>query len=109
MTTETTNIFVIRAIIEAIESGSTNNKIYLQKEIRGSLFFELNNLIKEKKKATSLVPIEKLNRLSKNGNHQHIFMGLNGHWLEPIITSEKWMQIFLTILRRGSFIQYMRK
>jgi 23S rRNA (guanosine2251-2'-O)-methyltransferase len=67
---ETTNIFGIRAIIEAIESGSTINKIYLQKELRGSLFFELNNLIKEKKIATSLVPIEKLNRLSKNGNHQ---------------------------------------
>jgi 23S rRNA (guanosine2251-2'-O)-methyltransferase len=48
-TNETTNIFGIRAIIEAIESGSTINKIYLQKELRGSLFFELNNLIKEKK------------------------------------------------------------
>jgi 23S rRNA (guanosine2251-2'-O)-methyltransferase len=57
-TKESTNIFGIRAIIEAIESGSTINKIYLQKELRGNLFFELNNLIKEKKIATSLVPIE---------------------------------------------------
>ena len=67
---DNTNIFGLRAIIEAIESGSTMNKIYLQKELRGSLFYELNKLIKEKGITTSLVPIEKLNRLSKNGNHQ---------------------------------------
>ena len=65
-----TNIFGIRAIIEAIDSGSTINKVYLQKDLRGSLYYELDKLIKEKKIATSLVPIEKLNRLSKNGNHQ---------------------------------------
>jgi 23S rRNA (guanosine2251-2'-O)-methyltransferase len=70
MTTETTNIFGIRAIIEAIESGSTINKIYLQKALRGELFYELNKLIKEKGIATSVVPVEKLNRLSKNSNHQ---------------------------------------
>ena len=45
----TTNIFGIRAIIEAIDSGSTINKIYLQKDLRGSLYYELDKLIKEKK------------------------------------------------------------
>ena len=70
MTTETTNIFGIRAIIEAIESGSTINKIYLQKGLRGELFYELNKLIKTKSLTTSMVPIEKLDRLSKNSNHQ---------------------------------------
>ena len=70
MTTEATNIFGIRAIIEAIESGSSINKIYLQKGLRGELFYELNKLIKTKKLTTSLVPVEKLNRLSKNNNHQ---------------------------------------
>jgi len=44
-----TNIFGLRAIIEAIETGSTLNKIYLQKELRSALFYELNKLIKEKK------------------------------------------------------------
>jgi 23S rRNA (guanosine2251-2'-O)-methyltransferase len=67
---ETTNIFGIRAIIEAIESGSSINKIYLQKGLRGNLYYELDKLIKEKKIATSTVPVEKLNRLSKNNNHQ---------------------------------------
>ncbi len=65
-----TIIFGLRAIIEAIHSGSTISKIYLQKGLRGSLFFELNTLIKEKKIASSYVPVEKLNRLSKNKNHQ---------------------------------------
>ena len=68
--TETTNIFGIRAIIEAIESGSTLNKVYLQKGLRGALFYELNTLIQAKKVAVSMVPIEKLDRLSKNNNHQ---------------------------------------
>jgi 23S rRNA (guanosine2251-2'-O)-methyltransferase len=69
-TPSTTNIFGIRAIIEAIESGSTINKIYLQKGLRGELFYELNKLIKENNLTTSIVPIEKLDRLSKNNNHQ---------------------------------------
>lgn len=63
-------IFGIRSIIEASKSGSTINKVYLQKGLRGNLFYELDSLIKEKKIATSFVPIEKLNRLSKNNNHQ---------------------------------------
>ena len=67
---EVTNIFGIRAIIEAIESGSTINKVYLQKGLRGDLFYELNKLIKTHKIATSMVPVEKLDRLSKRNNHQ---------------------------------------
>ena len=65
-----TNIFGIRAIIESIESGSTINKVYLQKGLRGELYYQLDKLIKEKKLTTSVVPVEKLNRLSKNNNHQ---------------------------------------
>lgn len=65
-----TNIFGLRAIIEAINSGSTINKVYLQKGLRGNLFFELETLIKQEKITTSFVPVEKLDRLSKNKNHQ---------------------------------------
>ncbi|MEQ6124577.1 23S rRNA (guanosine(2251)-2'-O)-methyltransferase RlmB [Pseudotenacibaculum sp. MALMAid0570] len=67
---QTTNIFGLRAIIEAINSGSTINKVYLQKGLRGNLFFELESLIKKERIATSFVPVEKLDRLSKNKNHQ---------------------------------------
>ena len=64
------NIFGIRAIIEAIESDASINKIYLQKGLRGNLYYELDKLIKSNKIATSTVPVEKLDRLSKNNNHQ---------------------------------------
>lgn len=70
MEKETTNIFGLRAIIEAIESGSSINKVYLQKGLRGNLYNELDKLIKTHKIATSTVPVEKLDRLSKNNNHQ---------------------------------------
>ena len=67
---ENTTIFGLRAIIEAIDSGSTLNKVYLQKGLRGSLFFELETRIKKERITTSFVPVEKLDRLSKNKNHQ---------------------------------------
>jgi 23S rRNA (guanosine2251-2'-O)-methyltransferase len=70
MTVESTNIFGLRAIIEAIESGSSINKVYLQKGLRGNLYYELDKLIKTHKISTSTVPVEKLDRLSKNSNHQ---------------------------------------
>tara|TARA_R110002050_G_scaffold295080_1_gene453540 strand:- start:1825 stop:2577 length:753 start_codon:yes stop_codon:yes gene_type:complete len=70
MEKNTTNIFGLRAIIEAIESDSSINKVYLQKGLRGNLYYELDKLIKTHKISTSTVPVEKLDRLSKNSNHQ---------------------------------------
>jgi 23S rRNA (guanosine2251-2'-O)-methyltransferase len=70
MENKTTTIFGLRAIIEAINSGSTISKVYLQKELKGSLFTELNKLIKKNGFASSQVPIEKLDKLSKYNNHQ---------------------------------------
>lgn len=70
MEVKTEIIFGIRAIIEAINSGNTISKVYLQKELRGELFSDLNGLIKANGISTSNVPVEKLDRLSKNNNHQ---------------------------------------
>ncbi|MDG1039249.1 MAG: 23S rRNA (guanosine(2251)-2'-O)-methyltransferase RlmB [Polaribacter sp.] len=70
MEVKTEIIFGIRAIIEAINSGNTISKIYLQKESKGALISELNGLIKANGISTSNVPVEKLDRLSKNNNHQ---------------------------------------
>ncbi|WNW02942.1 23S rRNA (guanosine(2251)-2'-O)-methyltransferase RlmB [Tenacibaculum sp. HL-MS23] len=67
---ENTTIFGIRAIIEAIESDASINKVYLQKGLRGELFFELDKLLRKNRVSTSVVPIEKLDRLSKHSNHQ---------------------------------------
>lgn len=72
MENESSKIFGIRAVIEAINSGKTISKVYLQKDLSGHLFSELNSLIKQHNIATSHVPVEKLNRISKNGNHQGV-------------------------------------
>ena len=72
MENEVSKIFGIRAVIEAVNSGKTISKVYLQKGLSGHLFSELNTLIKKHNIATSYVPIEKLNRFSKNSNHQGV-------------------------------------
>ena len=64
-----TQIFGIRAVIEAINAGETIDKVFLQKGERGELFSELESLLNKKSINKSYVPIEKLNRLTK-GNHQ---------------------------------------
>ena len=66
-------IFGIRTVIEAIKSGKTVDKVFVQKGLRGELFQELDSLLRKKQINTSYVPIEKLNRLSsKNQNHQGV-------------------------------------
>jgi len=72
MEKETSKIFGIRAIIEAINAGKTISKVYLQKGLSGHLFSELNTIIKKEAIATSCVPVEKLDRLSKYSNHQGV-------------------------------------
>lgn len=64
-----TQIFGIRAIIEAINSDKTIDKVFLQKGLRGELFSQLESLLNKKSISKSYVPIEKLNRLTKK-NHQ---------------------------------------
>ncbi|WP_299103681.1 23S rRNA (guanosine(2251)-2'-O)-methyltransferase RlmB [uncultured Tenacibaculum sp.] len=90
MQKETNNIFGIRAIIEAINSGSSINKVYLQKGLRGDLYFQLEKLIKQHKISTSVVPTEKLDRLSKHNNHQGAVAKISPiefHDLEVLIES----------------------
>jgi 23S rRNA (guanosine2251-2'-O)-methyltransferase len=75
MEKNSTKIFGLRAIIEAIKAGNTIEKIYLLKDIKGELASELNGLIKAHHISFSYVPIEKLHNLSKSKvnsptNHQ---------------------------------------
>ncbi|MDT0558396.1 23S rRNA (guanosine(2251)-2'-O)-methyltransferase RlmB [Ichthyenterobacterium sp. W332] len=66
-----TTIFGIRAIIEAINSGESIDKVFIQKGLHGELFHELEHLLRKDGISTSYVPVEKLNRLSKK-NHQGV-------------------------------------
>ncbi len=64
-----TQIFGIRAIIEAINANETIDKVFLQKGLKGELFSELETTLRKHSINSSYVPVEKLNRLTK-GNHQ---------------------------------------
>ena len=64
-------IFGIRAVIEAIRSGKTIDKLLIKKGLQGELYKELLTLIKENKLNTQTVPEEKLNRITRK-NHQGV-------------------------------------
>ncbi len=68
---DTTTIFGIRAVIEAIQNNETIDKIFIQKGLTGQLFQELQHKTKSGEYNISYVPVEKLNRLVK-GNHQGV-------------------------------------
>lgn len=62
-------VFGIRAIIEAIQSGTIIDKVFIQKDLNSDLMKELLRVIKQKNINFSYVPAEKLNKLSSK-NHQ---------------------------------------
>lgn len=73
---KTSRIYGIRAVIEAINSKSAIDKIFIQKGLGGSLYKELESLIRENGISFSYVPIEKLNRLIRN-NHQGVIANIS--------------------------------
>jgi 23S rRNA (guanosine2251-2'-O)-methyltransferase len=64
-----TQIYGIRAIIEAIKAEKPIDKVFIQKGLKGDLFKDLETIIRKNGINVSYVPMEKLNRLTK-GNHQ---------------------------------------
>lgn len=84
---EQTQIFGIRAVIEAINAGEIIDKVFLQKGLKGDLFGELESLLRHHSINSSYVPIEKLNRLTK-GNHQGVVAQISPiefHDLEQLV------------------------
>lgn len=72
----TYQIFGIRAIMEAVQSGKTIDKVFIQKGLKGDLFQELQTLLHKEQIPTSYVPVEKLNRLTRK-NHQGVVANLS--------------------------------
>jgi len=64
-------IFGVRAVIEAVRSNREINKIMIQKGMDKELFYELKDVLADKKYTLQFVPVEKLNRLT-NKNHQGV-------------------------------------
>ena len=69
-------IFGIRTVIEAVNSGKSIDKVFIQKGLRGDLFNELDTLLRKESISTSFVPAEKLNRLT-NKNHQGVVANIS--------------------------------
>lgn len=64
-------IYGIRPVVEALRSGTEIEKIFLQSSLQGTLLQELKEEIRKRKTVVQYVPVEKLNRLTKN-NHQGV-------------------------------------
>jgi 23S rRNA (guanosine2251-2'-O)-methyltransferase len=83
-------IFGVRPVIEAINAGKEIDKLYVQRDIKGSGLSELRNAIKKAKIAFSHVPIQKINRHT-SGNHQGVLA-----FISPIELSD--MEIIIPTL-----------
>ena len=83
----TTQIYGIRAVIEAINAEEPIDKVFIQRGLKGDLFKELEGILRKNQINTSYVPIEKLNRLTKN-NHQGVVANISPitfHELETLV------------------------
>ena len=66
-----TEIYGIRAVIEAINPSKDIDKVFIQTGLKGKLIGQLESLIRKNKINFSYVPTQKLDRLSKK-NHQGV-------------------------------------
>ena len=95
-------IYGIRAVLEAISANQPINKIFIQKGLKGDLFKELESTIRKSGLSASYVPIEKLNRITRN-NHQGVVAQISPvqfqdfeTMVEKILSEEK-MPFFLLL------------
>ena len=98
----TTQIYGIRTVMEAVKSGEAIDKIFVQKGLSGSLVRELEELVSKKNYSISYVPVEKLNRLNDK-NHQGVVASISPvkfadfESLVDKVTSEKENALFVLL------------
>ncbi len=84
---KTTQIYGIRTVMEAINANEPIDKIFIQRGLKSDLYRELETTIRKNQINASYVPIEKLNRLTKN-NHQGVVANISPitfHELETLV------------------------
>lgn len=94
-----TLIYGIRAVMEAISAGESIDKVFVQRGLKGSLSQELLKLLKTKEIVFSMVPIEKLNRLTMH-NHQGVVATISPielHSLENLLEQAPKNPLFLIL------------
>ena len=72
-------IFGFHSLIEAIRSGKEIEKVFVKKNLSGDLYNELFGLLKERQIPFQIVPIEKINRITRK-NHQGVVA-----YLSPVV------------------------
>lgn len=87
-------VFGIRAVMEAIDSGKEIESLFIQRGLSGPLFSELKQLLKQHDVAYQQVPVEKLNRITRK-NHQGVIAVISP------ITYHKTEDIVPAIYERG--------
>ncbi|MDR0206191.1 MAG: 23S rRNA (guanosine(2251)-2'-O)-methyltransferase RlmB [Bacteroidales bacterium] len=82
-------IYGIRPILEAIESGKTIDKVFIQKGLHGDLFKDFFIKVRHRKIPFQYVPVEKINKITRS-NHQGVVAFLSAieyHSIFDIIPS----------------------
>ena len=64
-------VFGTRAVIEAIKTGKSVDKVLIKKGLKNDLVAELHELIRDNRIAFQYVPLEKINRITRK-NHQGV-------------------------------------
>ncbi|MCT4664454.1 MAG: 23S rRNA (guanosine(2251)-2'-O)-methyltransferase RlmB [Flavobacteriales bacterium] len=80
----------IHPVLEAIKANKKIDRVLIQQGLKGDSFKVLFDLIQERKIPFQMVPIQKLNKLTKN-NHQGVFAYLS--LIEYMETSDLIMKI----------------
>ena len=95
-------IYGTRAVIEAINTGKTVEKVFIKTGLTNELYQQLLSLLKEHEIAFQFVPLEKINRITRK-NHQGVVAFIspieytNIEMLLPVIF-ESGQEPFLLIL-----------
>jgi 23S rRNA (guanosine2251-2'-O)-methyltransferase len=93
-TNQKQELFGIRPVMEAIKDGKDIDKVLIQKGLQGDLSKELWDLIKSHKVAYQIVPVQKMNRLTKK-NHQGVFA-----FMSPI-TFHNVGEVLMSVYEKG--------
>ncbi|XOD69197.1 MAG: 23S rRNA (guanosine(2251)-2'-O)-methyltransferase RlmB [Flavobacteriales bacterium AspAUS03] len=72
----TNSLYGVNPLIEAIRSGKTIDKLFVQKGLRGPNYQKIIELVKKHNISIHWVPAKKLNRLTRK-NHQGVFAFLS--------------------------------
>lgn len=75
-------VFGTRAVIEAVKTGKTIDKVLIKKGLRNELVSELHQLLRENNISIQYVPLEKINRITRK-NHQGVLA-----FISPVEFSE---------------------